>query len=414
MACTTIQKSIADRGSRGAIQGLLNHVQQLLVEAEENNTRLASSSLSKDTDEQYRIHLTYVQAVGIVEEDFRQYLEARKGDPSTRASSRASSSSRSVVHPLVGHTQRIAVPQPTNRVNPGQGTIPGPSNNRAPSPASSSHSSQRTRPSQRAPLPTPRASSSTSRERKEAEQALRQLKTNEDPVPYDEEQRKQNVESWCRSQQFYGSNEPTDDTTPDGWIDLYRDGRLPPPPPPQRPSTGARATIKADLGDFSGQALHWFNWIDLFKALVHDSDRAAAEKLAILKRHLRGDCADIVYGLGGGETAYVEALCRLKETYGRRDVMRAALIQAVERLEISKQDPISFRRFAEKTRTYLFDLHRIGETASVDIIDRICLKMPIQDRLAWNEERSAAEPPHIKTLTASRQNRWVVTQPNRL
>ncbi|KZS02491.1 Uncharacterized protein APZ42_000452, partial [Daphnia magna] len=324
--------------------------------------------------------------VGIVEEDFRQYLEARGDDPSTRAGSRACSSSSSVVHPLVGLRQGSAVHQPTNRVNPGQGTVPGRPSNRAPSPASLSHISRRTSLSQRAPPATPRASSSTSRERKEAEQALRQLKTTEDPVLDDEEQRKQNVKDWCRSQQFYDNNEPTDDTTPDGWIDLYRDGRL---PPPQRSSTGARATIKADLGDFSGQALHWFNWIDLFKALVHDTDRAAAEKLAILKRHLRGDCSDIVYGLGGGETAYVEALCRLKETYGRRDVMRAALIQAVERLDISKQDPTSFRRFAEKTRTYLFDLHRIGETASVDIIDRICLKLPIQDRLAWNEVRSA-------------------------
>ncbi|KAK4024575.1 hypothetical protein OUZ56_009998 [Daphnia magna] len=271
----------------------------------------------------------------IVEEDFRQFFEARKDDPSTRAGSTASSSSSSVVHPLVGRKHGTAVHKPTNRVNPGQGTVPGRPNNRAPSPASSSHISRRTSPSQRAPPATPRASCSTSRERKEAEQALRQLKTTEDPVLDDEEQRKQNVKDWCRSQQFH-NNEPTDDTTPDGWIDLYRDGRL---PPPQRSSTGARAAIKADLGDFSGQALHWFNWIDLFKALVHDRDHAAAEKLAILKRHLRGDCSDIVYGLGGGETAYVEALSRLKETYGRKDAMRAALIQAVERLDISKQDP---------------------------------------------------------------------------
>lgn len=84
--------------------------------------------------------------------------------------------------------------------------------------------------------------------------------------------------------QLYGNFELTDDRTLDAWIDLYRDGRL---PPLQRSSTGARATIKVDLGDFSGQALHWFNWIDLFKVLVHDSDRAAAEKLAILKCHLR-------------------------------------------------------------------------------------------------------------------------------
>jgi hypothetical protein len=32
---------------------------------------------------------------------------------------------------------------------------------------------------------------------------------------------------------------------------------------------------------------------------------------------------DLVYGLGGGESAYIEALVRLEQTCGRRDVMRA-------------------------------------------------------------------------------------------
>jgi hypothetical protein len=32
----------------------------------------------------------------------------------------------------------------------------------------------------------------------------------------------------------------------------------------------------------------------------------------------------------------------LKETYGRRDVMRAAILQALEKLEIRRQDPNSF------------------------------------------------------------------------
>jgi hypothetical protein len=155
---------------------------------------LASSTTSKDTDEQYRIHLTYVQAVGIIEEDFRQYLVSRKNNPSTRAISRASSSSSSVVQPLGGRTQGTVAPQPTNQDRqPDQRTVPGRLTSCAPSPAPSSHSSRRTRPSQRAQPAALGASSSTSRKRKEAEQALRQLKTVEVATPDDEEQRKQNV-----------------------------------------------------------------------------------------------------------------------------------------------------------------------------------------------------------------------------
>jgi hypothetical protein len=51
---------------------------------------------------------------------------------------------------------------------------------------------------------------------------------------------------------------------------------------------------------YSGKALDWFEWIDLYRALVHDSGKSAGEKLAILKRHLKGDCLDLVQGLGGG------------------------------------------------------------------------------------------------------------------
>lgn len=36
----------------------------------------------------------------------------------------------------------------------------------------------------------------------------------------------------------------------------------------------------------------------MFRALVHDNDKSLGEKLAILKRHFKGDCADLVRGLG--------------------------------------------------------------------------------------------------------------------
>ncbi|XP_045033912.1 uncharacterized protein LOC116935697 [Daphnia magna] len=95
----------------------------------------------------------------------------------------------------------------------------------------------------------------------------------------------------------------------------------------------------------------------------------------------------MVYGLGGSQSVYAEALGRLKENYGKRDVMRAALMQALEKLSIYKQDPSSFRRFAEKTHTFLYDLFRIGESTTADVIERLCLRLPFADRLAWNTDR---------------------------
>jgi len=84
----------------------------------------------------------------------------------------------------------------------------------------------------------------------------------------------------------------------------------------------------------------------------------------LLKRSLRGDCLDLVYGLGGGEPAYIEALVRLN---GRRDVMREAHIQTIEKLEL-KHEPASFERFAERVRKNLFDVSRKGELSSTYLI----------------------------------------------
>ncbi|EFX65163.1 LOW QUALITY PROTEIN: hypothetical protein DAPPUDRAFT_265126 [Daphnia pulex] len=124
----------------------------------------------------------------------------------------------------------------------------------------------------------------------------------------------------------------------------------------------------------------------LYRALVHDSGKSAGEKLAILKRHLKGDCLDLVQGLGGGEPAYIEALVRLKQSCGRRDVMRAATLQAIDKVEL-KNDPAIFKRFAERIRTHLFDLSRIGESNAPDLIEKISMRLQPPDRLEWNRGR---------------------------
>jgi hypothetical protein len=66
--------------------------------------------------------------------------------------------------------------------------------------------------------------------------------------------------------------------------------------------------------------------------------------------------------------------------------MRSAHIQAIEGLKL-KNDPAIFKRYAEKVRTHLFDLSRIGETSSAGLIEKICLRLLLHDRLAWNDSR---------------------------
>ena len=186
------------------------------------------------------------------------------------------------------------------------------------------------------------------------------------------------AEDWRVQQRMMNNNQEA----PDDWIDLYSAGLL----LPVHSEFSSRSAVSAKLDVFHGKALEWFAWIDLFHALVHDTPKTAGEKLALLKHYLKGECLDVVYGLGGGESAYKQALVRLKEAYGRRDVMRAAHIAAIERLEF-KNEPRVFKRFAEKVRTHLFDLSRIGDASSTDIIEKVCLRLNQQDRLDWNKGR---------------------------
>jgi hypothetical protein len=53
-------------------------------------------------------------------------------------------------------------------------------------------------------------------------------------------------------------------------------------------------------------------------------------------------------------------------------------------LDAPKNDPQSFKRFAERVRIHLFNLSTIGESGHADIIERLALKLQLSDRLEWN------------------------------
>jgi hypothetical protein len=75
-------------------------------------------------------------------------------------------------------------------------------------------------------------------------------------------------------------------------------------------------------------------------------------------------------------------------------------------MEAPGNDPHSFKRFAERVRTNLFNLSIIGETGHVDIIERLALKLPLTDRLAWNDGRGT----EIDHRTINDFGRWLTTR----
>ncbi len=73
-----------------------------------------------------------------------------------------------------------------------------------------------------------------------------------------------------------------EDEAPDEWIDRYVAGQeLPLDPTVQ--SSGSSSSPEP----FSGRALDWFAWAEMFYATVHHTRRSVAEKLVCLKASLK-------------------------------------------------------------------------------------------------------------------------------
>ena len=87
---------------------------------------------------------------------------------------------------------------------------------------------------------------------------------------------------------------------PDSWIDGYVQGIR----PVYTEQEGYKGTIRSTLETYDGSPLKWLEWIDSFRAMVHDTQMQPAEKFGVLKQSLRGKCTLSISGIGGGETAY--------------------------------------------------------------------------------------------------------------
>lgn len=119
----------------------------------------------------------------------------------------------------------------------------------------------------------------------------------------------------------------------------------------------------------------------------HLTEKEPGEKLALFHGSLQDEARIRITGLGDGEPAYQQALLRLKQTYGRRGVMRTSLRVALKELSLPSDDPIGFERFTNRVQPYFFDLNRVRETGLDNVIDGICSRLKLDDHLAWHIEK---------------------------
>ncbi|XP_057379669.1 uncharacterized protein LOC130701908 [Daphnia carinata] len=354
--CREVESIIDANGSIGSLKVMLTKIRTLLSTHEQLSEILIAHSTSEDdTDKQFQAQLKYLRKVEDVADAIKAYRVSQNDVTSSTASSAASvKSSRSSQRGPLSETEKKLKELDEEK--------------------------------RRKKLEFEQANERAKQAKQEldrVEMELENLDVDEwklrhpgSPVE-DGAGGRTKVEDWFRT---LSPSQPTESQAPDGWIEDYLADRV-------EVSTQRSTKFKsADLEFYGGDPIDWFCWIDLFKVLVHETPKSPGEKLTILKGHLTGECQMTVKTLGGGEPAYKEALKRLKQSFGRRDVLRVAHLQALERLERGN-NATAFQRFADRVRAHLFDLSRIGETAQPDIIEKICRKLAQPDRLAWNDKK---------------------------
>lgn len=366
--CKHIGNLVGASGSRREVRHLLEELKAQLAEADAINERLVELLDDPEGATQHEVHLMYQTSVDGAEEAVEQYLASRENDAASGVDAEAQQLQRALVEAAqrVRDVRRELLDAEAALRNLGRATgsvvepEPPPEEEVRPEDSVSVvDNPSRPAPTWTRPIPRPQSPL--------AEETLRDLEA------------------------------------PDAWIDRYCTGQE---PSVTYATDGRGSSVRTELDVYSGRSLDWFEWIGLFHALVHCTNKSPGEKLALLKKSLRGDTADMVYGLGGGTAAYRDALRRLKENCGSRAVMRAAHLQALDRIEPPRGDPVSFKRYAERVRTHLFNLTCIGETSHADLIERLAQRLPVADRLAWNDGRGAG----LERRSITQFGEWMCTR----
>ncbi len=273
-ALNKINAIITSRGPRDGLTALLCHIEELVNQASRLQTELSAVETEEESERQDNIHLGCIERFGQISEASKAYY-ASWGDEASVVEEQILGDEDEDISPSEVGRREAALAEAQARAD--------------------------------------QAAKDAERARQEAEEAqlaLQRLNLEEDRMS-SVSQRQPNPNPLATDLRLRQRklNMSTNSEAPDDWIDRYAAGLL-------RPNIGSssRSSVKTELEAYTGKSLDWFEWIDLFRALVHDTGKFPGEKLAILKRHLKGDCANLVHGLGGGEPAYIEALVRLKQS----------------------------------------------------------------------------------------------------
>ncbi|KAK4017895.1 hypothetical protein OUZ56_033877 [Daphnia magna] len=256
-ACKQIMAAVNDRGSRGALKGLMAHLKHIHHEIGVVHTDLLTVEPNdEEVDTQEEIHCTYMKAVGEAFEKAELYLYTRKDEADSVAP---------INIPDEGFRRR-AEGLETAKKRVDEARAEAEKAERVLNALTLQDEDHHSSVSHQRPVQPPDAGMGP-------QDTLRKTGLAIPPG--------------VRTPPLLDAS-----SVPDEWIDHYSRSSL----PPVVSSRSSRSSVSVDL-----------------EALVHDTPKSPAEKLAVLKRYKRGDCLD------AGYQAYFGGLFQAKSKADKRN-----------------------------------------------------------------------------------------------
>ncbi|KAL1450500.1 hypothetical protein WDU94_002862 [Cyamophila willieti] len=119
---------------------------------------------------------------------------------------------------------------------------------------------------------------------------------------------------------------------------------------------------KLQLASFSGDILKWSEFWDRFTSVVdRRTDILDVDKLAYLVGSLEGDAKQSIHGLELTNSNYQIAVRKLKERFGKPNLIVDAHYAALSRVHIAKNTTADCRRALDEVERHLRTLENLGE-----------------------------------------------------
>ena len=147
---------------------------------------------------------------------------------------------------------------------------------------------------------------------------------------------------------------------------------------------------KVEVPIFNGDLTKFYSFWDIFNACVHSNDSLSnISKFYYLKSYLKGSALSAIDGLELTSVNYTEAINIIKDRFGRKDVVKDALISKILDLpKVATNDVGKLRAFYDHILTYSRNLATIGiDPSSYEIIllNIIRTKLPSDFFIAMEE-----------------------------